>query len=158
MASGYITGKKSSTSGWIGRLIDENKLVINDFKQTAISFSGDKQLIYAGKINQGVNWTGNQNFESELKELQGYVNVLVSQTLYTGRMNDIRNNYVVCASQSNRENYKPIKLESVYRLRQREKTRLSPKFIKIFLNESTKYALEKKIKTFRYFSQSWKSF
>ena len=34
------------------------------------------------------------NFESELKELQGYVNVLISQTLYTGRMDDIRNNYV----------------------------------------------------------------
>ena len=34
------------------------------------------------------------NFESDLKELRGYVNVLVSQTLYTGRMDDIRNNYV----------------------------------------------------------------
>ena len=68
-ASGYIPGEKSATTGWIGRLIDENKLVINDFKQTAIGFAGDRQLIYAGKINQGVNWTGNKNFESELKHM-----------------------------------------------------------------------------------------
>ena len=68
-ASGFMPGEQSATTGWIGRLIDENKLVINDFKQTAISFSSDKQLIYAGKINQGINWYGNPNFESELKHM-----------------------------------------------------------------------------------------
>ena len=66
-ASGYLPGEKSTTTGWIGRLIDENKLVINDYNQTAISFTNDKQLIYAGKINQGKNWNWNPNFESELK-------------------------------------------------------------------------------------------
>ena len=68
-ASGYLPGEKSPTTGWIGRLIDENKLAVNDYKQTAISFTSDKQLIYSGKINQGKNWNGNLNFESELKHM-----------------------------------------------------------------------------------------
>lgn len=60
---------------------------------------------------------------------------------------DIARNYVTIYTSQRIENYKPIKLESVYRLRQREKTRLSPKFINIFLDEAKKYDLEKKIET-----------
>lgn len=60
---------------------------------------------------------------------------------------DIARNYVTIYTSQRDENYKPIKLESVYRLRQREKTRLSPKFINIFLDEAKKYDLEKKIET-----------
>ena len=41
---------------------------------------------------------------------------------------------------------KNIKLESYSRIRQREKTRLSPLFIKIFLEESWKHKLHKKLK------------
>ena len=41
---------------------------------------------------------------------------------------------------------KNIKLESYSRIRQREKTRLSPLFIKIFLEESRKHKLHKKLK------------
>ena len=68
-ASGFMPGEQSVRTGWIGRLIDKNKLAINDFNQTAISFSGDKQLIYAGKINRGIYWNGYPNFESELKHM-----------------------------------------------------------------------------------------
>jgi len=60
---------------------------------------------------------------------------------------DMARNYVTIYTSQRIENYKPIKLESVYRLRQREKTRLSPKFINIFLDEAKKYDLEKKIET-----------
>ncbi|MDZ7611545.1 MAG: DEAD/DEAH box helicase family protein [Candidatus Moranbacteria bacterium] len=60
---------------------------------------------------------------------------------------DIAKNYVTIYTSQRIENYKPIQLESVYRLRQREKTRLSPKFINIFLEEAKKYDLEKKIET-----------
>lgn len=60
---------------------------------------------------------------------------------------DMARNYVTIYTSQRTENYKPIKLESVYRLRQREKTRLSPKFINIFLDEAKKYNLEKKIET-----------
>ncbi|KXK06461.1 MAG: Type III restriction enzyme, res subunit [Chlorobi bacterium OLB4] len=60
---------------------------------------------------------------------------------------DVARNYVTIYTSQRIENYKPIKLESVYRLRQREKTRLSPKFINIFLDEAKKYDLEKKIET-----------
>jgi len=60
---------------------------------------------------------------------------------------DMARNYVTIYTSQRTENYKPIKLESVYRLRQREKTRLSPKFINIFLDEAKKYDLEKKIET-----------
>ncbi|MFH1962853.1 MAG: DEAD/DEAH box helicase family protein [bacterium] len=60
---------------------------------------------------------------------------------------DIARNYVTIYTSNRIENYKPIKLESVYRLRQREKTRLSPQFIKLFLQKSKEYNLEKKIET-----------
>jgi type III restriction enzyme len=60
---------------------------------------------------------------------------------------DIARNYVTVYTSKRIENYKPIKLESVYRLRQREKTRLSPLFIKLFLHEAKEYDLEKKLKT-----------
>lgn len=60
---------------------------------------------------------------------------------------DMARNYVTIYTSQRIENYKPIKLESVYRLRQREKTRLSPKFINIFLDEAKAYNLENKIET-----------
>ncbi len=60
---------------------------------------------------------------------------------------DMARHYITIYTSQRIENYKPIKLESVYRLRQREKTRLSPKFINIFLDEAKKYNLEKKIET-----------
>ena len=60
---------------------------------------------------------------------------------------DMARNYVTIYTSDRTENYKPIKLESVYRLRQREKTRLSPQFIKLFLHEAEEYDLGKKIET-----------
>ncbi len=60
---------------------------------------------------------------------------------------DVARNYVTIYTSKRIENYQPIKLESVYRLRQREKTRLSPKFLNIFLDEAVRYDLEKKIET-----------
>ncbi len=60
---------------------------------------------------------------------------------------DMARKYVTIYTSQRIESYKPIKLKSVYRLRQREKTRLSPKFINIFLDEAKKYDLEKKIET-----------
>ena len=42
-ASGYLPGEQSSSTGWIGRLVDKNKLLINHTKQTVISFKGKKQ-------------------------------------------------------------------------------------------------------------------
>jgi len=45
------------------------------------------------------------------------------------------------------DSYKPIKLDSVYRLRQREKTRLSPLFIRLFLTKAIEYQLKDKIET-----------
>jgi len=60
---------------------------------------------------------------------------------------DMARNYVTIYTSNRIDNYKPIKLKSVYRLRQREKTRLSPQFIKLFLHEAKEHNLEKKIKT-----------
>ena len=60
---------------------------------------------------------------------------------------DMARNYVTIYTSDRLEDYKPIKLGSVYRLRQREKTRLSPQFIKLFLHEAKEYDLEKKIET-----------
>jgi len=58
---------------------------------------------------------------------------------------DMARNYVTIYTSQRIENYKNIKLDSVYRLRQREKTRLAPMFITFFLEEAKKYNLEKKI-------------
>lgn len=60
---------------------------------------------------------------------------------------DMARNYVTIYTSNRIKKYKPIKLESVYRLRQREKTRLSPQFIKIFVNEAKVYDLGNKINT-----------
>lgn len=60
---------------------------------------------------------------------------------------DIARNYITIYTSKRIKNYKPIKLESVYRLRQREKTRLSPLFIHLFLQEAKTYELDKKLKT-----------
>lgn len=58
---------------------------------------------------------------------------------------DMARNYVTIYTSKKIENYTPIVLESVYRLRQREKTRLSPLFTRIFLLEAEKYDLEHKL-------------
>lgn len=60
---------------------------------------------------------------------------------------DIARSYVTIYTSQRKKDYKHIKLQSAYRLRQREKTRLSPRFINIFLDEAKKYNLEKKINT-----------
>jgi len=58
---------------------------------------------------------------------------------------DMARSYVTIYTSQRIEKYKNIKLESVYRLRQREKTRLAPMFIPLFLDEAKKYNLKKKI-------------
>ncbi len=58
---------------------------------------------------------------------------------------DMARSYVTIYTSKRIDEYKPIKLESVHRLRLREKTRLSPLFIKMFLKEAQAYDLEKKI-------------
>jgi len=60
---------------------------------------------------------------------------------------DMARGYVTIYSSNRIDSYKPIKLESVYRLRQREKTRLSPQFVRIFLKEACDYKLAEKIET-----------
>ena len=60
---------------------------------------------------------------------------------------DIAKDYVTIYSSRRIDDYEPIELVSVHRKRQREKTRLSPLFIRLFLEEAKKYDLEKKIKT-----------
>lgn len=56
---------------------------------------------------------------------------------------EIGKNYITIFTSERKHN---IKLYSMSRVRQREKTRLNPNFIKFFLDESKKYNLHKKIK------------
>ncbi len=58
---------------------------------------------------------------------------------------DIAKDYITVYTSKRRVDYKPINLLSCYSKRYREKTRLSTLFIEIFLNESKKYKLKKKI-------------
>lgn len=60
---------------------------------------------------------------------------------------DIARNYITIYTSNRIDSYKPIKLNSVFRLRQREKTRLSPLFMRLFLQEADTYGLDKKIET-----------
>jgi len=58
---------------------------------------------------------------------------------------DIARNYITTYFSKIKDNYKPINLLSYYSVRHREKTRLKPLFIEIFLSEAEKYNLKKKI-------------
>lgn len=60
---------------------------------------------------------------------------------------DMARSYVTIYTSKRIDDYKPLELASVYRLRQREKTRLSPLFIRLFLEETKLYKLAEKIET-----------
>ena len=58
---------------------------------------------------------------------------------------DIARDYITIYSSKRHEDYKPINLLSFYPKRHREKTRLSPVFIEIFLEQAKEYKLKNKI-------------
>lgn len=58
---------------------------------------------------------------------------------------DVAKGYISIHTSLRREIYSPIELSSVYRLRQREKTRLAPLFTTLFLQAAESYELDKKI-------------
>lgn len=59
---------------------------------------------------------------------------------------DIAKDYITVHTSSRRGDYFPLKLPSCHSKRHREKTRLSPIFIRIFSQEAANYGLSKKIK------------
>ena len=59
---------------------------------------------------------------------------------------DVSGGYVRIYAAHRMDDYAPIKLPSVHRLRQREQTRLSPRFVALFLQEAQQYNLQAKIK------------
>jgi type III restriction enzyme len=58
---------------------------------------------------------------------------------------DIARNYITVYTSKRAAGYEPVDLFSCYSKRHREKTRLSPLFIEVFLKESRNYGLKKKI-------------
>ncbi|MEO0128516.1 MAG: DEAD/DEAH box helicase family protein [candidate division WOR-3 bacterium] len=58
---------------------------------------------------------------------------------------DIAKGYITAFTSKRRDDYKPINLVSCYSKRHREKTRLSPLFIEIFLREAQAYGLASRI-------------
>jgi len=58
---------------------------------------------------------------------------------------DVARDYITVYTSERKTGYKPINLLSCYSKRHREKTRLSPLFIRIFLEEAKSYELKKKI-------------
>jgi type III restriction enzyme len=58
---------------------------------------------------------------------------------------DLAGGYLSIFTSYRKTNYKPINLPSYYSIRHREKTRLNPLFIEIFLKETKTYQLKKKI-------------
>ncbi len=60
---------------------------------------------------------------------------------------DMARSYVTIYTSKRIDDYKQLELASVYRLRLREKTRLSPLFIRIFLEIAKEYKLAEKIET-----------
>lgn len=60
---------------------------------------------------------------------------------------EITQDYFTINTCSRIDYYKPINLVSYHRIRHREKTRLSPLFLELFLQEAKNYSLKKKIRT-----------
>jgi type III restriction enzyme len=58
---------------------------------------------------------------------------------------DIARNYITVYTSKRAAGYEPVDLFSCYSKRHREKTRLTPLFIEVFLKESRNYGLKKKI-------------
>jgi type III restriction enzyme len=58
---------------------------------------------------------------------------------------DLAKNYITIYKSDRSVDYKPLNLLSYYSVRHREKTRLAPLFIGIFLKEAEKYTLKEKI-------------
>ncbi|MEW5897478.1 MAG: DEAD/DEAH box helicase family protein, partial [Nanoarchaeota archaeon] len=58
---------------------------------------------------------------------------------------DIARDYITIFTSKRKDDYKPVDLLSCYSKRHREKTRLAPSFIEIFLKEAEKYKLKKNI-------------
>jgi type III restriction enzyme len=58
---------------------------------------------------------------------------------------DIARDYITIYTSKRKPDYKPVNLLSYYSKRYRERTRLSPLFMEIFLKEEEKYKLKKKI-------------
>jgi len=58
---------------------------------------------------------------------------------------DMARDYITIYTSKRKSDYKPIDLLSFYSRRHREKTRLSPLFIEIFLKEAEEYKLKKKL-------------
>ena len=58
---------------------------------------------------------------------------------------DIARNYITVYTSKRAASYEPVDLLSCYSKRHREKTRLSPLFIEVFLKESRNYGLKKRI-------------
>ena len=81
------------------------------------------------------------HFNSEILN-NGYLYTNLSDIDIT---EDIAKRYLTIYTSKRIDSYKAINLVSSHRVRQREKTRLSPKFIDIFYDEAEKYGLDKKI-------------
>lgn len=81
------------------------------------------------------------HYENDILNM-GYVYTNLSQIEIK---EDVARNYVTIYTSKRIDTYSPIQLESVHRLRLREKTRLSPLFIKLFLQEAKEYELSSKI-------------
>ena len=82
-----------------------------------------------------------------------YGNELLNHSyVYTNLANisieeDIAKDYVTIYTSRRIKEYDPVELVSIHRKRQRERTRLSPLFIQLFLDQAGNYNLEKKIET-----------
>jgi type III restriction enzyme len=59
---------------------------------------------------------------------------------------ELARGYITIHTSKRIDSYEPVNLKSVYRLRQRERTRLNSEFISIFLREADDYGLKSKIK------------
>lgn len=81
-----------------------------------------------------------------------YVDEILNKAFVYTNISDIAINeelargYITIHTSKRIDSYKPVNLKSVYRLRQRERTRLNSEFISIFLSAAEAYGLKSKIK------------
>lgn len=113
--------------------------------QILVLFREHKSMVFSiqtvGRILRMPEPQVGHYFEEELNMAFVYTNISdisINEELARG--------YMTIHSSKRIDSYKPIDLKSVYRLRQRERTRLNSEFISIFLSVAEAYRLNTKIK------------
>ena len=73
-ATGTRPSKDLTRKGWIGKLIQENRLNIGSLARTGISLESGRQLIFQGETNHGISYSKNNTSSTLNRDVHELVN------------------------------------------------------------------------------------